>query len=85
MLIINYQFVNYQLLLGVHSLTRGDGNHVIDVINRAATRQIVYWTGDTLKNRTDSDSVTQTLNQLIADISNLEVREYKYVSLTSNL
>ena len=62
------------LLFGVHGLTRGDGYHVVDVVDRATAREVVDRTCDTLQNRTDGDGITQTLNHLITDVSNLKVR-----------
>ena len=70
-------------LLSVLCLASCDSYHVVDVIYRATTRKIVNRTGNTLKDRTDSDGTTQTLNELVADVTNLEVRNYQYVSLTS--
>ena len=72
------------LSLCIHSLASCDSYHIVDVINRAATAQVVYWTSNTLKDRTDSDSIAQTLNELIADVTNLKAWYYQYVSLTSD-
>ena len=38
-----------------------------------------------LEDRTDSDGTTQALNELVADVTNLKVWNYQYVSLTSNV
>ena len=66
-------------LLGVLCLASCDSYHVVDVIYRATTREVVYRTGNTLEDRTDSDGTTQALNELVADVTNLEVRNYQYV------
>ena len=73
----------FELLLSVHCLASCDSYHVVDVIYRATTRKIVNRTGNTLEDRTDSDGTTQALNELVADVTYLEVWNYQYVSLTS--
>ena len=73
------------LSLCIHSLASCDSYHIVDVIYRATTRKVVNRTSDTLEDRTDSDGTTQALNELVADVTNLEVRNYQYVSLTSYL
>ena len=35
-----------------------------------------------MENRTDGDGITEALNELIADVSNLKVREYQYVGMS---
>ena len=60
------------LSLCIHSLASCDSYHIVDVINRATTAQVVYRTSNTLKDRADSDSIAQTLNELIADVTNLK-------------
>ena len=72
-------------LLSILCLASGDSYHIVDIIYRATTREVVYRTSDTLKDRADSDGTTQTLNELVADVTNLKVRNYQYVSLTSNV
>ena len=72
-------------LLSVLCLASCDSYHVVDVIYRATTREVVYRTSDTLEDRTDSDGTTQALNELVADVTNLEVWNYQNVSLTSNV
>ena len=46
------------LLLGIHCLTSSNGNHVVDVIYRAATAEVIHRTCNTLQHRTDGDSIT---------------------------
>ena len=70
-------------LLSILCLASCDGYHVVDVINRATTREVVYRTGNTLEDRTDSDGTTQTLNELVTDVTHLKIRNYQYISLTS--
>ena len=67
-------------LLSILCLASGDSYHVVDIIYRATTREVVYRTSDTLKDRTDSDGTTQALNELVADVTNLKVRNYQYVA-----
>ena len=68
-------------LLSILCLASCDSYHVVDVIYRATTRKIVNRTGNTLKDRTDSDGTTQTLNELVADVTNLEVWNYQTLAL----
>ena len=70
-------------LLSILCLASGDSYHVVDIIYRATTREVVYRTSDTLKDRADSDGTTQTLNELVTDVTHLKVRNYQYISLTS--
>ena len=46
-------------LFCIHSLASGDGNHLVDVVNRAAAREVVHWTSDTLKDWTDSIGIAE--------------------------
>ena len=75
----------FALFFSIHSLAGGDGNHVVDVVNGAATREIVHRTGDTLQNRTDSDSIAETLHHLITYVAHLKVREHEHVGLAGNV
>ena len=72
-------------LLRIHSLAGGDGNHLVDVVHRAASAQVVHRTGYSLKDRADCISISQTLHEFVTDISHLEVRCHKHVSLACNL
>ena len=73
------------MLFGIHSLAGGDGNHLVDVVHRAATAKVVHRTGYTLKDRADCISISQTLHEFVTDVSHLEVRSHKHVSLACNL
>ena len=75
----------WALFLSVHCLTSSDSYQVVDVLYRATTAQVVDRTSDTLKDRTDSSSTSETLNQLIGDVSYLEAWHNQYVGLTCNL
>ena len=66
-------------------LTSGDGDEVVDILDRATAREVVHRTGDTLQDRTNSSSTSQTLNQLIGDVTYLQTRHHQHVGLTSNL
>lgn len=76
--------MSFELLLCVHCLASCDSYHVVDIVYRATTRKVVHWTGNTLKNWTNSDSIAKTLNKLVADIANLKVRNDKHIGMTSN-
>lgn len=65
------------LLLGIHSLTSRDGYHIIDVLNRTTTTQVIDRTGNTLKNRTYGDGIAEALYKFISDVSHLKIRENK--------
>ena len=75
--------MNYKLFC-IHCLTSSDSYHVVDIVNRATTREVVDRTSDTLEDRTDSYGIAEALYELITDVTNLEVREYQYVSMTSD-
>ena len=72
-------------LFRVHSLTGGNGNHIIDILYGAAARQVVDRTCDTLQDRTNGYGITSALYEFITDITYLQVREYEDVCLTCDL
>ena len=72
------------LLLGIHSLTSRDGYHIIDVLNRTTTTQVIDRTGNTLKNRTYGDGIAEALYKFISDVSHLKIRENKHVGVASD-
>ena len=75
----------YVLLLSVHSLTSRDSHHVVNILYGATTREVVDRTSNTLQDRTDSYGITQTLNELLANITNLQVGEYEDISFTGDV
>ena len=62
-----------------------DGNHLVDVVNRASAAEVVDRTGDTLEDRTDGICISKPLNELVSDVSDLKAREYKHIRVTGNL
>ena len=72
-------------LLRVHCLASCDCHHLVDVVYRAAAAKVVDRTGDTLEDWSDSVCVTESLNELVADVTNLEAWEHENISVTCNL
>ena len=73
------------VLFCIHSLASCDRYHLVDVIYRAAAAEVVYRTGDTLEDRTDCICTTESLNELVSDVTYLEAWEYKYICMTCDL
>ena len=74
----------HQMLFCVHCLARSDSNHLVDVVNAAAAAEVVHRTGDTLEDRTNGVSSSKTLNKLVADVSDFEVRCNQDICFTSD-
>ena len=72
-------------LFRVHRLASCDSDHLVDVIYRTATAEVIYRTCDTLEDRSDCVSVSKSLNELVCDVTYLEAREYENVSVTGDL
>ena len=72
-------------LLRVHCLASCDCYHLVDVVYRAAAAEVVNRTCNTLEDRSDSVCVTKSLNELVADVTNLEAWEHKDVCVTCDL
>lgn len=73
------------LLFCVHRLAGGDCDHLVDVIYGAAAAQVVDRTGDTLEDRSDGVGASKTLNELVCDVADLEVREDEDVGLSGDV
>jgi hypothetical protein len=72
-------------LLSIHCLAGCDGNHLVDVVNRASAAQVVHRASDTLEDRADSVGTAKTLNELVADVANLEAWSNENVSLACDV
>ena len=55
-----------------------------DVLYFASAAEVINRSGDTLKDRTYGISTAETLYELVADISCLQIREYEYVGFSGN-
>ena len=62
-----------------------DGNNTNDILGDAASGEVVDRSCDTLRNRAVSLCLGKTLNELVADVTCVKIREYKYVSLACNV
>ena len=71
--------------LCVHRLAGGDCDHLVDVIHGAAAAEIVDRAGDTLEDRSDGVGVAEPLDELVADVADLEVGEYEDVGVACDL
>ena len=59
--------------------------HEVDyIICAAAPRKVVHGTGQSLENGADGLHATQSLGNLVADISRLEIGEDEHVCMTCN-
>ena len=69
----------------IHGLAGGDGHHLVDVIYRTATAEVVDRTGNTLKNGTKGLGTAKTLHHLVGNVAYLKTREYQYVGFACNV
>ena len=53
--------------------------HLHNVLYFATAAQVIHRSGDTLQNRTYSVRTAEALNQLVSDVSGLQIREHEYV------
>ena len=73
-----------ETLFCIHSLAGSDCHHLVDIIYRAASAEIIYRTGDTLEDRTDRICVSKSLDELISDISDLKAREHEHIRMSGD-
>lgn len=71
-------------LLSHLSLDGGDGHDTHDVVGRAAARKVVNRLGDALQDGAVGVGAGEALDQLVADVAGLEVREHEHVGLTGD-
>ena len=67
------------------SLIAGDGNQFVNVINRAATAEVVAGLGETLQHGTDGFGTGQTLDEFIGDVAHLKAGEHEGVGLAGDI
>jgi hypothetical protein len=56
-------------------LVAGEEDGFVNVIGRAAAREVIYRSTKSLKHWTNSSSASKTLNEFVSNISHFEVRE----------
>ena len=49
-----------------------DGGHLIDIVDRSATAQVIDGCSHSLENRTDGFGTSEALYELVADVSCFE-------------
>ena len=73
------------LFLCVHSLACCDGHHLVDVVNRATTAEVVDRTGNTLEDRTECHCSTEAFHKFVGDVTYLEAWYHQHVSVSRYL
>jgi hypothetical protein len=68
----------------LHGLADSDNDFTVDVVSRATAGEIVQGHGKSLEHRTVGLCFAQTLDQLVADVSGVQVGEDQHVGLSGN-
>ena len=67
------------LLFSSNSLIGGDSHHLVNIVYRAATAEVVYRCSHPLEDRPYSHSTTEALYQLVGDVTHLKPQRFALV------